>query len=99
MLDANTRAAVAVMAAAHRPPGCRVVLAGSTEEPRGDEPPASPYAAAKAAATGYARLFHAQWDLAVTVFAHRQVYGPDQADTRKLVATSPAACSTVSPPR
>jgi UDP-glucose 4-epimerase len=85
MLEANTAAAVAVMTAAHDLPGCRVVLAGSIEEPRGDEPPCSPYAAAKAAATGYARLFHAQWDLPVTVLRIAMVYGPDQPDSRKLV--------------
>ncbi|GAA4799762.1 NAD(P)-dependent oxidoreductase [Actinomycetospora chlora] len=85
MLEANTRAAVAVMTAARAEPGCRVVLAGSIEEPRGDEPPVSPYAAAKAAATGYARLFHAQDGLPVTVLRIAMVYGPDQPDTAKLV--------------
>ncbi|MDD7967350.1 NAD-dependent epimerase/dehydratase family protein [Actinomycetospora lemnae] len=90
MLEANTHAAVAVMTAAHDVPGCRVVLAGSVEEPRGDEPPVSPYAAAKSAATGYARLFHAQWGLPVTVLRLAMVYGPDQPDTRKLV---PYVCS------
>ncbi|MFC5142111.1 NAD-dependent epimerase/dehydratase family protein [Actinomycetospora rhizophila] len=90
MLDANTRAAVAVMTAAHGVPGCRVVLAGSIEEPRGDQAPVSPYAAAKGAATGYARLFHTQWDLPVTVLRVAMVYGPDQPDERKLV---PYVCS------
>jgi UDP-glucose 4-epimerase len=85
MLAAHTRAAVAVMSAAHEVPGCRVVLAGSIEEPRGDEAPVSPYAAAKGAATAYARLFHAQWDLPVTVLRIAMVYGPDQPDARKLV--------------
>ncbi|GLZ47753.1 NAD-dependent dehydratase [Actinomycetospora sp. NBRC 106375] len=85
MLEANTRAAVAVMTAAHELGDCRVVLAGSLEEPHGDEPPSSPYAAAKSAATGYARLFHAQWDLPVTVLRIAMVYGPDQPDDGKLV--------------
>jgi UDP-glucose 4-epimerase len=85
MLEANTRAAVGVMTAARAEPGCRVVLAGSIEEPRGDEPPVSPYAAAKAATTGYARLFHAQEELPVTVLRIAMVYGPDQPDTAKLV--------------
>jgi UDP-glucose 4-epimerase len=85
MLEANTRAAVAVMVGAREEPTCRVVLAGSIEEPRGDEPPCSPYAAAKAAATGYARLFHAQDDVPVTVLRIAMVYGPDQPDRRKLV--------------
>ncbi|WP_433782026.1 NAD-dependent epimerase/dehydratase family protein [Actinomycetospora sp. CA-101289] len=92
MLEANTRAAVTVMIAAREAPGCRVVLAGSIEEPRGDEPPVSPYAAAKAAATGYARLFHAQDDLPVTVLRIAMVYGPDQPDARKLV---PHVCTAL----
>ena len=85
MLEANTRAAVAVMTAAQGQPGCRVVLAGSVEEPRDEAAPSSPYAAAKAAATGYARLFASQWDLPVTVLRIAMVYGPDQPDTTKLV--------------
>jgi UDP-glucose 4-epimerase len=92
MLDANTRAAVAVMTAAREEPGARVVLAGSIEEPRGDEAPVSPYAAAKAAATGYARLFHAQDDLPVTVLRIAMVYGPDQPDVGKLV---PHVCTAL----
>ena len=92
MLEANTRAAVAVMTAALEQPGCRVVLAGSIEEPRGDEAPVSPYAAAKAAATSYARLFHAQDELAVTVLRIAMVYGPDQPDIRKLV---PHVCTSL----
>jgi UDP-glucose 4-epimerase len=92
MLEANTRAAVTVMTAAREEPGCRVVLAGSIEEPRGDAPPVSPYAAAKAAATGYARLFHAQDDLPVTVLRIAMVYGPDQPDVRKLV---PHVCTAL----
>jgi UDP-glucose 4-epimerase len=90
MLDANTRAAVGVMEAARGIPDCRVVLAGSIEEPRGEDPPVSPYAAAKSAATGYARLFHSQWGLPVTVLRIAMVYGPDQPDARKLV---PYVCS------
>ena len=85
MLEANTRAAVAVMTAAQGQPGCRVVLAGSVEEPRDEAAPCSPYAAAKSAATGYARLFATQWDLPVTVLRIAMVYGPDQPDTAKLV--------------
>lgn len=86
MLDDNTRTAVSVMTAAHRRPGCRVVLAGSVEEPHTlGEAPCSPYVAGKAAATAYARLFHDQWGLPVTVLRLAMVYGPDQPDVRKLV--------------
>lgn len=86
MLENNTRAAVNVMSAAHRDGGRRVVLAGSVEEPHvPGEAPCSPYAAAKSAATAYARLFHQQWDLPVAVLRPSMVYGPSQPDEAKLL--------------
>lgn len=85
MLENNTRAAVNVMAAAHRHGNRRVVLAGSVEEPRAGETPCSPYAAAKGAATACARLFHQQWELPVTVLRPAMVYGPSQPDETKLL--------------
>ena len=88
MLEANTHAAIALMEAAHVLPACRVVLAGSIEEPRDGDAPVSPYAAAKHATTGYAQLFNSQWDLVVTVLRIAMVYGPDQPDTSKLVPYS-----------
>jgi len=64
----------------------RVVLAGSIEEPQEAEPvPPSPYAVAKWAATGYARMFHRLWDVPVTVLRVAMVYGPGQPDTEKLL--------------
>jgi nucleoside-diphosphate-sugar epimerase len=87
LMAANQAAAVNLMAAvADRAPGARVVLAGSLEElvSVGDAP-CSPYAAAKAAATAYARLFARLWQLDVTVLRVGMVYGPGQADTTKLV--------------
>lgn len=64
----------------------RVVLAGSIEEPNEAEPvPQSPYAVAKWATTGYARMFHRLWDVQVTVLRLAMVYGPDQPDTEKLL--------------
>lgn len=86
MLEDNTRTAVNVMAAASEVGVARLVLAGSVEEPHGaDEAPCSPYAAAKAATTGYARLFADQWNLPVTVLRLAMVYGPGQTDERKLI--------------
>jgi nucleoside-diphosphate-sugar epimerase len=86
MLDDNTRAAVNVMTTAHHLGGRRVILAGSVEEPRSaTEAPCSPYAAAKFAATSYARLFHHQWELPVTVLRPAMVYGPSQPDETKLI--------------
>ena len=69
--------------------GCtRVILVGSLEEP--DEHditaiPCSPYAAAKWACSGYARMFHALYNTPVSVARLFMVYGPGQQDLRKLI--------------
>jgi len=69
--------------------GCeRVVLTGSLEEPdpdTGSPVPSSPYAAAKAAASAYGRMFHALFGLSVVILRVFMVYGPGQADLKKLV--------------
>ena len=65
----------------------RVVLAASLTEPEGGrkEPtPGSPYAAAKWAAGGYARMFHRLYQLPVVLVRPFQTYGPGQ-DERKLI--------------
>lgn len=58
----------------------RVVLTGSMEEPTGeaDAVPSSPYAAAKWAACGYARMFHALYGLPVVILRPFMTYGPGQ---------------------
>jgi nucleoside-diphosphate-sugar epimerase len=87
MLHANLVAAVNVMLACHEA-GCRVVLAGSMEEPDLGDPaavPQSPYAAAKWAALAYARMFRALYELQVVHLRVFMVYGPGQRDLRKLV--------------
>jgi nucleoside-diphosphate-sugar epimerase len=66
-------------------PDTSVVLAGSVEEPGPGLAPSSPYAVAKWAATGYARMFHALWGVRVCVLRVAMVYGPGQPDTTKLV--------------
>jgi len=66
----------------------RIVLTGSLEEPEGDiesAVPASPYAAAKGAASAYARMFHALYRTPVVTARLFMVYGPDQKDHTKLV--------------
>jgi UDP-glucose 4-epimerase len=69
--------------------GCRrIVVAGSLEEPeQGDleAVPCSPYAAAKWAASAYALMFHALYQLPVVILRIFMVYGPAQRDLRKLV--------------
>jgi nucleoside-diphosphate-sugar epimerase len=88
MLHANLLAAVNVMLAAHEIGCSRIVLAGSMEEPVPGDPEAvapSPYAAAKCAASAYARMFHALYELPVVHLRIFMVYGPGQRDERKLV--------------
>jgi UDP-glucose 4-epimerase len=83
----NLTSTVELLVATHGT-GCRLVLAGSLEEPeaRAWPPvPSSPYAAAKFAATTYARFFHALYSAPAVVARIFMVYGPDQKDERKLV--------------
>lgn len=71
--------------------GCRrIVVAGSMEEPdlASGEPPASPYAVAKGAASLYARFFHALFELPVVQSRIFMVYGPGQQDHSKVIPYS-----------
>jgi UDP-glucose 4-epimerase len=66
----------------------RVVLTGSLAEPEvenGETFPSAPYAAAKWAASGYARMFHALYKLPVLIARVFMVYGPAQIDLTKLI--------------
>jgi nucleoside-diphosphate-sugar epimerase len=69
--------------------GCRrIVLSGSLEEPEARDSeavPCSPYAAAKWAGNGYARMFHALYQLPIIILRIFMVYGPAQQDLRKLI--------------
>jgi UDP-glucose 4-epimerase len=66
--------------------GCdRVVLTGSCDEPEDGDAPCSPYAAAKWALGGYARMFRSLYGTPVTTARTFMVYGPDQPDRSKLV--------------
>lgn len=59
--------------------GIHVVIAGSFEEPSKDDKfPCSPYAAAKAANTSYARMISALGGLEVSILRLMMVYGPLQ---------------------
>jgi UDP-glucose 4-epimerase len=88
LMEANQVAAVNLLTAiAKLSPAARVVLAGSVEEPHQgpDLTPVSPYAAAKSAATAYAKMFAKLWDVRVSVLQIAMVYGPAQRDLTKLV--------------
>lgn len=66
----------------------RVILTGSLAEPEaanGEAFPSAPYAAAKWASSGYARMFHALYKLPVVIARVFMVYGPAQIDLTKLI--------------
>lgn len=72
-------------AATGRP--CRVVLAATLHEAavEAEPTPASPYAAAKWAVRGYARMFHALYGTECVLARQFMVYGPGRQDSRKLI--------------
>jgi UDP-glucose 4-epimerase len=66
--------------------GCRrIVLVGSSTEPSAPgATPLSPYAAAKASATAYARMFHALYATPVVVARTTMAYGPRQSPSKLI---------------
>jgi nucleoside-diphosphate-sugar epimerase len=84
-LAGNLTASVNVLMAALSSGTRRVVLTGSYEEPEIGTPPRSPYAASKAAATSYARMFSLLYGLSTVVLRPAMVYGPGQRDATKLI--------------
>ncbi len=68
--------------------GCRrLILTGSLTEPEAshaEATPVSPYAAAKWAASGYGRMFHALYGTQTVILRPYMTYGPAQ-DSRKLI--------------
>ena len=91
--QANLESTVRLLAAASAAPAgtCRrIVVAGTMEEPErvSTEPPGSPYAVAKAAATLYARFFYSLYATPVVMARIFMVYGPGQVDHTKLVPYS-----------
>ncbi len=90
----NLASTVCLMTALVRHGGCsRFVQAGSLEEPEEAEAvPASPYAAAKAGAAGYSRMFHSLYGLPVVVARLFMVYGPGRQDLRSWCPTPSRRC-------
>ena len=83
----NFLSTVHVLLAAHRHNVRRVIQIGSLQEPleSAGETANSPYAASKAAATAYARMFASLYGLSVTVARVFVVYGPCQQDLTKVL--------------
>jgi UDP-glucose 4-epimerase len=69
--------------------GCgRLIMTGSLAEPeptKGEIFPVAPYAAAKWASSGYARMFHALYGVPAVLARVFMVYGPAQQDLSKLI--------------
>jgi UDP-glucose 4-epimerase len=84
-LEGNLVSTVGVLLAASEHGSRRVVVTGSMEELGAGAGPGSPYAAAKLAASGYARMFHTAYGLSVVNLRVFMVYGPAQTDLRRLV--------------
>jgi UDP-glucose 4-epimerase len=78
-LQNDVIATINVLLEAARLDGIHVIIAGSFEEPgKDDKFPCSPYAAAKAASTSYARMISAIGGLEVSILRLMMVYGPLQ---------------------
>jgi UDP-glucose 4-epimerase len=79
----------------------RIILCGSLTEPGLDDDvmtPAAPYAAAKWAAAGYARMFYSLYDTPVVLLRPFMTYGPGQAQT-KLIPSVTLSLLRREPPR
>ena len=86
--QANLQSSVNLLIAAAEN-GCRrLVMTGSLAEPepaKGEIFPVAPYAAAKWASSGYARMFHALYGVPAVIARVFMVYGPAQIDLSKLI--------------
>jgi UDP-glucose 4-epimerase len=83
--DQNLASTINVLTAAVETSRCRVLLAGSMQEPDHTGVLCSPYAASKWACSGYARMFHDLYQLPVSIARPFMVYGPGQWDPAKLL--------------
>lgn len=87
-VNLNLISTINILTAAVETVRCRVVLAGSMQEPSPDDPDGvvcSPYAASKWACKAYARMFHGLYQLPVSIARPFMVYGPGQWDSAKLL--------------
>ena len=86
-LATNLLGTVNVVLAAADQNSSSVVCLGSLQEPDQELPPVpcAPYAAAKFAASSYARMFAEVFSLPVTIARPHMVYGPGQLDFTKLI--------------
>jgi len=79
----------------------RVVVVGSAAETQMHDPdpaPGSPYVAAKWAASGYARMFHALYGAPVVIIRPAMTYGPGQPREKLVPAVAGALLRNECPP-
>jgi UDP-glucose 4-epimerase len=87
-LRGNLLSTVHLLSAVNEQGRGRFVLAASLEEPEADAGwpvPSSPYAASKYAASTYTRMFHSLYGTQVALLRTFIVYGPGQADEKKVI--------------
>jgi len=87
-LNNNLISTVHILTASSKISCKRILLAGSLEEPYDNHVspiPAFPYAAAKWASSGYARMFNTLYSTPVILTKIFMVYGPGQSDLNKLI--------------
>jgi len=100
--QSNLQSTVNLLTVAAETTRPRVVLTGSLAEPEavsGEQFPSAPYAAAKWACTGYARMFHALYKLPTVIARVFMVYGPAQIDLTKLVPYATLSLLQGKPPK
>jgi nucleoside-diphosphate-sugar epimerase len=85
MLESNLLGTVNVLTAVEGAGSRRMVMTGTVVEPCDEAPATSPYAAAKGAATEYARMFHALYGTPVVCLRVAMVYGPGHQHPDKLI--------------
>jgi UDP-glucose 4-epimerase len=84
----NLQSSVNLLVAAAENGCSRLIMTGSLAEPeptKGEIFPVAPYAAAKWASSGYARMFHALYGVPAVLARVFMVYGPAQQDLSKLI--------------
>ncbi|GAY12201.1 NAD(P)-dependent oxidoreductase [Pseudonocardia sp. N23] len=82
---------IALLDAAQRGFADRVVLISTSDEMETGLPPASPYAAAKAAMAAYGRLYVERFGCSVVMVRPTEVFGPGQASSKLLPYSGTAA--------
>ena len=89
MLEANLLVTVHLLDAMAAATCGRLVIVGSSEEPRpgSDQPPTSPYTAAKSGARSYALMFHILYGLPVVMLRLFLTYGPRQSRSKVVPYT------------